>query len=59
MPNFTTARKYAVALVGVLVQGLQVVTLPEQYQPWVTVALALATALGVYHVPNDTPADGA
>lgn len=52
-------RKYAVAVVGVLVQVVSAGVLPDEYQPWGAVVVALATALGVYQVPNDTPADGA
>ena len=52
-------RKYAVAVIGVLVQVASAGVLPEKYQPWAAVVVALATALGVYHVPNATPDDGA
>lgn len=48
-------RKLLVALTGALGQGLDVGLVPDQYKPYVSVVLALATAYGVYQVPN---ADG-
>ena len=48
----TTARKWGIAVVGVLAQAAASGLLPEQYQPWGAVVIALATALGVYGVRN-------
>lgn len=46
------SRKWGLALLGVALQAVSAGVLPEKYQPWGAVVVALATALGVYHVPN-------
>lgn len=48
----TKARKFAVALVGAVVQVVQMNVLPEKYQGWATGIVAFLTALGVYAAPN-------
>jgi len=57
--NLNPYRKAAVAVLGALAQllvvldeALSVGVLPEAWVPWVRVALALGTALGVYGVRN-------
>lgn len=52
-------RKAAVAALGALAQILVVLdsaadagVLPESWRPWIVVAVALGTALGVERVPN-------
>lgn len=52
MNDIARYRKAAVAVAGVLGQVLAAGVLPPTWQPWAAVALALATALGVYQVPN-------
>jgi len=49
----TKARKLAVALVGALVQVVQMNVLPEKYEAWATGIVAFLTAVGVYAVPNE------
>lgn len=50
----TEARKFGVALIGVIAtltaQGL----IPEPYDKWAAVLVALGTALGVYTAENTT-----
>lgn len=46
------ARKAVVALVGVVAQAVNLGLLPEQWQEWAAVVIALATAVGVYQAPN-------
>ena len=50
--TFANVRKFALAALGGLAQVAAAGLLPEQYRPWATVVLAVATALGVYAVPN-------
>ena len=45
-------RKALVAVLGIAVQAVQYGVIPQQYQAWGAVVLALATALGVYVTPN-------
>lgn len=45
-------RKLLIALTGALAQAADAGLVPETYKPYVSVALALATAYGVYQVPN-------
>lgn len=54
-------RKALVALGGAALQALAYAAtaadsglLPEAWRPWASVVIALATALGVYRVPNAT-----
>lgn len=47
-----TARKAFVALIGLVVQ---VALLAVPNAEWLPVLIAVATALGVYHVRNDKP----
>lgn len=61
MAPFPEARKFWVAALGVLVQvltlldaALQFNILPEAWRPWVQIAIAVATAAGVYRVRNET-----
>jgi hypothetical protein len=56
-------RKFWVAGIGALAQILAVVdqaqtagVIPEAWQPWVIVAIAVATAVGVERIPNAKPA---
>lgn len=49
----TKARKFAAALVGAVVQVVQMNVLPEKYQAWATGIVAFLTALGVYAVRNE------
>lgn len=55
-PTLGEIRKALVAVVGVLAQ-IPAASLPEAWRPWVAVAIALFTALGVYTVPNTSPSD--
>ncbi len=48
----TTARKWGIALIGAAAQLVAAGLLPDNLKPWGAVVLALATALGVYAVPN-------
>lgn len=56
MPNyhrvFTEARKFGVAVLGLAATVAASDAVPERYRGWAQVVLALATALGVYHVEN-------
>lgn len=45
-------RKAVVAVVGVAAQVAAAGVLPEAWKPWGAVVLAVATAAGVYAVPN-------
>lgn len=45
-------RKLALAALGGLAQVAASGLMPEQYKPWAAVILAIATAAGVYAVPN-------
>jgi len=49
---FTTARKWGVALAGVLAQVVAANVLPDRWQHWAASLLALLTALFVYGVEN-------
>ena len=49
---FTSARKWGVALAGVLAQVIAANVLPDRWQHWAAGLLALLTALGVYGVEN-------
>lgn len=51
-------RKTFVAVVGVLAQVIASGALPAEWLPWANVALALATALSVWRVPNETAPPG-
>ena len=44
-------RKALVAVLGVAAQ-VPATALPEAWRPWAAVVVALATAVGVYAVPN-------
>ncbi len=46
------ARKFLVAAVGALAVIVAAGILPEPAKSWAVAALAVATALGVYRVPN-------
>lgn len=53
------ARRYAkfiAALVGAAVQAASLGLVSGDAQSWVTVAVGVLTALGVYQVPNAEPA---
>jgi len=52
-------RKAAAAAAGVLAQLVAAGAIPEQWRPWASVVLAVATALGVYAAPNSPARDGA
>ena len=54
--SLATVRKFAAAIAGALAQAVAAGVLPEQYAKWAAVAIAIATALGVYAVPNADPA---
>lgn len=45
-------RKAAVAVLGVAAQVAALGLLPEAWKPWAAVVIAVATAEGVYQVPN-------
>lgn len=45
-------RKALVAVAGVAAQAVALGVLPQQWQLWGAVVVALATALGVYVAPN-------
>ncbi len=53
----TDARKFGVALLGLLVTAMAQGLVPEKYQPWAAVAIALGTALGVYKAENKPAED--
>lgn len=55
MHHFTPAqyRKAVVALVGFVVQLVQLGVLDDDASKWVTAVIAGLTLLGVYQVPND------
>jgi hypothetical protein len=55
----STVRKLLVAAIGGLAQVAASGTLPDRYQAWAAAVLAIATAAGVYVVPNaPRPATG-
>ena len=45
-------RKAGVAVAGALAQAVAAGVVPEAWLPWAQVALAVATALGVWAAPN-------
>jgi EamA domain-containing membrane protein RarD len=47
-----TAHKAGVAVAGVIAQIIALGLVPDKYEPWVAVVVALLTAFGVYQVPN-------
>jgi len=49
------ARKFVVALLGALVGLVAQGVIDGDAAQWVTTAVAVATALGVYAVPNEAP----
>lgn len=51
--TIASVRKAIAAVIGVLAQVAAVGALPEEWAPWGAVVIAVATALGVYAVPND------
>ena len=50
--SLAKVRKLVVAGIGALAQAVAAGLLPAKYEAWGAVILALATALGVYAVPN-------
>jgi hypothetical protein len=48
----TDARKFGVGLLGALATAAAAGLVPAPYDRWAPVVIALATALGVYAVPN-------
>lgn len=54
--SIARARKAVVGLVGLAAQVVAAGAVPERYQGWGAAVIALATALGVYAVPNQPPA---
>jgi hypothetical protein len=57
--HWRRARKYAVGLLGVLAQLLVAGVVPAPWDSRAQLLLALATALGVYGVPNERPLSSA
>jgi hypothetical protein len=53
---FSRYAKALVALFGTALEVVNVAALPERWQSWVAVALAVATTLGVRQTPNQPPA---
>lgn len=49
------ARKVLVYVLGVLGQLVALGVVPDAALPWVAAALAAATGLGIYSVPNAPP----
>lgn len=49
----TNVRKFIAALVGAALSALSLGLLPDEWAPWVTVAIAFLTAAGVYAAPNE------
>jgi hypothetical protein len=47
------ARKFVVALAGAAAVAVSVGVVPEAVEPYITVALAFLTSLGVYVAPNE------
>lgn len=56
MTGLARYRKAIAAAVGALAEIVALGVLPEQYQSWATTLIAVATAAGVYAVPNEPPA---
>jgi hypothetical protein len=55
----SVSRKWGVALLGVVAQAAASGAVPDKYAPWAAVVVAVATAVGVYSVPNAAPAGDA
>lgn len=54
--TLATIRKFLVAAIGAALEAVNAGLVPAAYAHWVAVVVAVATALGVYAVPNSTPA---
>lgn len=54
-PSFAErARKFIVAAIGVLAMVVTTGVLEEDIEIWISAVIAIATAAGVYQVPNKT-----
>lgn len=51
--NPQSARKFIAALLGALATAVTVGVIQDPYAAYVAVAIAFATSLGVYAVPNE------
>lgn len=57
--NPAAARKAICAIIGAVVILASQALLPHTINEWVVSITPVLTSLGVYHVRNDTPKDGA